>query len=132
MLLRVTQPPLSACLFAVGEYCPVGSQEDTLLSLSACDLKNVAINNQSSTQADGSSSGPEPSLMSGSCSGVKLCPGGSYCAWQWGTLLLTRVVVTGERLSQCVRTQSHRDGPCRKQRSSPTHTVYPYVGCSTL
>lgn len=78
MLLRVMQPPLSTCLFAVGEYCPVGSQEDTLLSLSACDVKNVAIN-QSNTEADGTSSGPGPSLMSGSCSGVKLCPGGSYC-----------------------------------------------------
>jgi hypothetical protein len=56
----------------------VGSQEETLLSLLACDVQNVALN-QSSTQGDRGSSGPTSSLMSGSCSGVKLCPGGSYC-----------------------------------------------------
>lgn len=67
----------------------MGSQEETRLSLSACNFQMLAVltNSTNSTAAKmkrkhpGHEGNPltQAALVSGSCSGVQLCPGGSYC-----------------------------------------------------
>lgn len=51
-----------------------------MLSISACGAQSLSISNQTSNSTGSSgSNGSRASLASNSCSGVKLCPGGSFC-----------------------------------------------------
>lgn len=69
-----------------GEWCPIGSQEEDLLSMAACDAQQLAALPSARPQQKpgtrggrplrGSSSSNIPGISRGFCSGVKLCPAG--------------------------------------------------------
>lgn len=69
---------------AAGEFCPIGTQEDTPTSLSSCDIQAFSVTNPKAESTKRKHRGDQnplttTALLSGSCSGVHLCPGGSYC-----------------------------------------------------
>lgn len=69
-------------LLSAGEYCPEGTQEETWLSLVACELDPMSSSPVAAGRTNSSSLGiagkPADASLS-HCKGFKACPAGSYC-----------------------------------------------------
>eukprot|EP00878_Enallax_costatus_P019029 GHUV01020063.1.p1 GENE.GHUV01020063.1~~GHUV01020063.1.p1 ORF type:complete len:335 (-),score=43.15 GHUV01020063.1:873-1877(-) len=62
----------------LGEYCPPGTQEETWLSLTGCELDPIPSDSQGGSSSLTSRSGSGAG-SGASCKGFKACPAGSYC-----------------------------------------------------